>query len=172
MMEKKSEELNYKYCVNIYFFGVFRILINGDLIKDWQNGKSKTIFKYPVAHRQRPISKEFLMELLWPGSEIECARNNLNVSIYNIRQSIKHGGKKIPCIDHMNGQYSINPNLKIWTDFEEFIDIFDEAEKHRNNNDLEREISTLELLDKLYVDDFLAEDQYEDWIIPLIPISF
>lgn len=174
-INKNTQELTVKinskifdneYCMNVYFFGSFRVCINGDLITDWRNGKSKMIFKYLVAHNRCPLSKELIMELLWPNTDLEYARNNLNVSIYNMRQSLRYNNEKIPCIIYNDGQYGVNGNLKIWTDFDEFLRIVKTSEKYAAEGNVERETSTLKELEELYVGDFLEEDRFEDWVLP------
>ena len=153
--------------MSFYFFGSFRVCINGEFIKEWRNAKSKMIFKYLVAHKRCSIAKECLMELFWPNNDPECARNNLNVAIYNIRQALKQHGDGLHAIIYSDGHYGISPEFRIWTDFEAFDHVFDRAQLHESEGDLDQQMSTLNELDELYGGDFLEEDRFEAWIMPL-----
>jgi DNA-binding SARP family transcriptional activator len=55
------------------------VYLDDQPIEDWPSSKGKSIFKYLVAHRERPVAKEVLMEVFWPGARPDAARNNLNV---------------------------------------------------------------------------------------------
>jgi len=153
--------------MSVYFFGAFRVCLDGEFVKDWRNAKSKLILKYLVAHKQRSIAKEYLMELFWPNTDPECARNNLNVAIYNIRQTLKQHGRKIRSIYYQDGQYCLSPDLQIWTDLDAFINIVDRAKAFAKDGDIEKEVLALTSLDELYVGDVLEEDRFEDWVLPL-----
>ena len=153
--------------MSVYFFGSFRVRLDGAFIEEWRNTKSKLILKYLVAHKERAIAKDYLMELFWPNTEPECARNNLNVAIYNIRQALKQNGRKMRSIFYKDGHYCLNPDVSIWTDLDAFVDIVDRADAFAKAGDTAKEASTLASLDDLYGGDFLEEDRFEDWVMPL-----
>ena len=153
--------------MSVYFFGSFRVCIDGEFIKEWRNAKSKMIFKYLITHKRCSIAKECLMEVFWPNNDPECARNNLNVAIYNIRQVLKQNGDRLHAIIYSDGHYGLSPEFKIWTDFEAFDHVFDRAQVHESAGDLDQQMSILEGLDDLYGGDFLEEDRFEAWILPL-----
>ncbi len=150
-------------CMSIYAFGSFRVCLNGEFVREWRNAKSKMLFKYLVAHKRCSIAKECLMELFWPNNDPECARNNLNVAIYNIRQALKQNGDGRHVIVYRDGHYGLSPDFKVWTDFEAFDRVFDRARVHEREGDVDQQMAVLNELDELYVGDFLEEDRFEAW---------
>lgn len=153
--------------MSVYFFGTFRVCLDGAFVKEWRNARSKLVLKYLIAHKERSIAKEYLMELFWPNTNPECARNNLNVAIYNIRQALKQNGWKMRSVFYKDGHYSLNPDVTIWTDLDAFSDIVDRAKTFAKAGDAAKEISALASLDELYGGDVLEEDRFEDWVLPL-----
>ncbi len=154
-------------CMSIYAFGSFRVCLNGEFVREWRNAKSKMLFKYLVAHKRCSIAKECLMELFWPNNDPECARNNLNVAIYNIRQVLKGHVQGRHVIIYRDGHYGLSPEFRIWTDFEAFDQVLDRAQVHERGGDLDQQIAALGELDELYGGDFLEEDRFEAWVSPL-----
>jgi hypothetical protein len=73
----------------IYCLGLFRVYQDEQTVEDWPSSKGKAVFKYLVTHRERPVAKEVLMELFWPGVDPDAARNSLNVAIYGLRQALR-----------------------------------------------------------------------------------
>ena len=59
-----------------------------EMIK-WRTAKTKELFAYLFHHRNRVLSKEGLMELFWPDTELEKSIQLLYNSIYHIRRTLK-----------------------------------------------------------------------------------
>jgi DNA-binding SARP family transcriptional activator len=151
----------------VYSLGPFRVYQDDCPVTDWPSSKGKSIFKYLVIHRQRPVSKEVLMELFWPGSQPDAARNNLNVAIYGLRQALREGRPSFSHVLFEDDCYLLNPILEMWVDVEEF-------EKRCNSGrDLEQQglvakaMCEYRAAEALYQGEFLEEDRYEDWVVPL-----
>lgn len=147
----------------VYGLGAFQVYLNGQLVEDWPNRKGKSIFKYLLLQRTRPVAKEVLMECFWPDSDPNAARNNLNVAIYGLRRALR---KVAPTVSHILFQddcYLLNPDLTIWLDFESFMEHDKKGQQLENSGDLTqaaREYSAAELL---YQGQLFEEDRYEDW---------
>lgn len=151
----------------VYCLGPFQVYQDDHAIENWPNGKGKSIFKYLVTHRDRPIGKEVLMDLFWPNAEAPAARNNLNVAIYGLRQAIS---KANPCQSHVlfrDDCYLLNPDLDIWADYEEFTRNIRQARALDEDGQQSLAMSYYRTAEALYQGEFLEEDRYEDWLMPL-----
>ncbi len=150
-----------------YCLGAFHLYKNEQPLENWPSRKSKSILKYLLLHRQYPVSKEILMETFWPDFDPEAARNNLNVAIYNLRQTLRNGDAEYSHILFLNDGYLLNPELTIWTDVEAFQQHVSAAEMAVRHGMLPEAIGEYEAAVAHYRGELLAEDRYEEWLLPL-----
>ncbi|MCP4423258.1 MAG: hypothetical protein GY803_02070 [Chloroflexi bacterium] len=151
----------------MYLLGAFRVYDNGSLLDKWTGNKGKSILKYMVAHRERPIHREVLMDLFWQDDSPEVARRNLYQAIYMMRQTLQSG--HCPDFQHIlceNSAYFLNPDLSLWVDSEAFESHYQSGLRFEKEGKKSRAIQEYEAADTLYDGDFLTEDLYEEW--PLI----
>jgi DNA-binding SARP family transcriptional activator len=152
--------------LTVYCLGSFEVYQNDQPIHDWPNSKSKTLFKYLVTHRERPITKEILMELFWPNVDSDNARNSLNVAIYRVRQSLSTGSS-FPHVLFQDNCYLLNPDLDVRVDVEAFVEHIRNAHAHSRRGDQALMIAEYHAAEALYRGQFLEEDRYEVWIAPI-----
>lgn len=150
----------------VYCLGTFQVYQNEQPIEDWTSSKSKSIFKYLLTHRERPIVKDVLMDLFWPDADPDSARNNLNVAIYNLRQTLRNGSSDFSHVLFQNDSYQLNPELRLWTDYEAFIKSMLTAQAFESQGDLANALRELTSAEAVYQGEFLEEDRYEDWLLP------
>ncbi len=150
----------------IYCLGPFKVYQNEQPIHDWPNSKSKTLFKYLVTHRQRPITKEVLMELFWPNVDPDHARNSLNVAIYRVRQALSTGSS-FPHILFQDNRYLLNPDLEVHVDVETFLAHVERGQTYAESGNDDGMIDEYKAAEALYRGEFLEEDRYEAWIAPI-----
>jgi DNA-binding SARP family transcriptional activator len=132
-------------------------------VTDWPSSKGKTIFKYMITHRERPIAKEILMDTFWPDTSPDAARNNLNVAIYGLRQALR---KTRPSYSHIIFEYDsymLNPELQIWVDYEAFFENLYSGQTLEKRGDLDKAMNLYSSAEALYQGEFIEEDRYEDW---------
>jgi DNA-binding SARP family transcriptional activator len=152
--------------VEIYLLSSFAVFVNDKSIEDWPNCKGKSIFKYLVTHRGQPVPKEVLMELFWPESVKDAARNNLNVAIYGLRKALARGDAKFPFVLFRQGSYSLNPALRLWIDSEAFVECVHLAQLAEQRADAAAAIAEYRVAQTVYQNALLVEDRYEDWLVP------
>jgi DNA-binding SARP family transcriptional activator len=151
--------------LDVYCLGLFRAFVDDRLVTDWPNGKSKSVFKYLVTHRDRPISRDVLMDTFWPHAEPDAARNNLNVAIYGLRKLLARTQGAHSYVLYRDGCYLLNPDLDIWVDAEAFAVHCRKAEALAQRGEHDAAIAEHRAAEAIYQGEFLAEDRYEDWVI-------
>jgi DNA-binding SARP family transcriptional activator len=147
----------------IYFLGSFKVYKNDRLIENWLGNKSKQIFKYLVNHRQLPVHRDILVDLFWPDVDPEVARRNLYQAIYSLRLALQNNNLKYPYILTEENHYSLNSELDLLIDSEEFRQHYLAAQILANQDNVHDSIKEYELAENLYQGEFLADDRYEDW---------
>lgn len=148
--------------LEVRLFGNFTASLNGVQINDWPKGKAKQLFKF-LAYRAQPIPKEVLMELFWPNYSTDSARNNLNVTIYSLRQTLKKAGAVTPCVVFDDGAYRFGEEVTLWVDTSEFEQRYLDAKKALHQQDKARALELLSEAASLYRGMFLEDAQYLDW---------
>lgn len=136
-------------------------------LSEWQSRKARDLLKILIARRGRPTSREQLMDLLWPDEDPAKASNRLSVALSTIRNVLDPDRRHAP--DHYvaGDQSSVAleaVNLPI--DVEEFLAKASRALELRREHPTEA-IPLLVEAESAYAGDFLADDVYAEWAIPL-----
>jgi DNA-binding SARP family transcriptional activator len=148
----------------VYFLGRFRIGIDDTLLESVPGGLVGCLLKYLLFYRSRRISREELIEVLWPDTDLEHARNRLNVALSSVRQVFRDL-LDLEIIQYQNGMYMINPHLDVWIDLEEFDFQLAKAQEHDQQQQHAATIKALEVAANLYQGDFLEDDPYDEWTV-------
>jgi DNA-binding SARP family transcriptional activator len=151
----------------VHCLGPFQVYQDDRLVEDWPSSKGKSIFKYLITHRERPVAKEVLMDSFWPDAHPDAARNNLNVAIYGLRQALHEIRPDFSHVLFQNDCYLLNPEPQIWVDVEAFREHLKTAQSLERRRELASAVREYRAAEALYQGEFLAEDRYEDWLIPL-----
>ena len=145
-----------------YLLGGFRVFVDERPVTAWPSGRGRSLCKYLLVHRERPLPREILMEAFWPSAAFESARNSLNVAVYDMRQAFREL-TETPIVEYDEGAYGLNPDLRIWSDVEAFEQYLAASRHHDAQRQPDLAIKALESAASLYQGDFLADDPYEDW---------
>jgi DNA-binding SARP family transcriptional activator len=135
-------------------------------INNWPSGIGKSIFKYMLANRSRPVPKEVLMDLFWHDADPDAARNNLNVAIYGLRQALRAARPDFSHILFEDDCYLLNPVMEVWVDAEEFLRRYEGGQRLERRGELTGAVREYEAAEGLYQGDLLEEDVYDDWPMP------
>ena len=147
----------------VYCLGLFRVYQNDQLITDWDSLKARSVFKYLLTHRGTPIGKEILMDIFWPEADPKAARRNLHQAIYSLRQTLRGEQQDFQHIRFEDDCYSLNPEMSIWIDSEEFEKHIQAGRRLEAAGRREEAITEYGVAEGLYRGDFLEEDLYEEW---------
>ena len=108
--------------VAVRMLGPLEIDVHGRRLIDWRSLKGRAVLQYLLLQEEgRPVRREVLMELLWPGHSAASARNNLNVSLYAVRRALEGYGPRTPYVLYKDGCYMLNRGLSWWIDREQFL---------------------------------------------------
>ncbi len=147
----------------IQLLGTFQVTLNGKNINGWPGQKSKLLFAYLCYHHRHKISKDVLMELFWPGSPAESARNSLNVALHGLRHWLAQNGVSADLLNYKEDGYCLHPDANITLDTEEFSRTYKTGQRLEKEHGLDQALKTYEQAAAFYKGDFLAEYPYESW---------
>ncbi|OQA18939.1 MAG: Cyclic di-GMP phosphodiesterase response regulator RpfG [bacterium ADurb.Bin363] len=168
LTEKEIPPVEKKFPMMIYGLGVPRIFLNNELIsdKEWNTKKTKLLFLYLISQWGQKVSEDKIIDMFWPESSIEKARQNLYNSVFHIRKVIVSRiaipPKKVINIHHST--YEINPSITCWYDVNEFEKLYNSGMTEADRGKTEESIRDFKEAIELYRGRFL-ENYYEDWVI-------
>ncbi|MDQ3645569.1 MAG: tetratricopeptide repeat protein [Actinomycetota bacterium] len=159
-----------EFALEIGSLGGFRILRQGEPIAtpEWRSKKARDLLKMLVARRGRAVPREVLMEALWPEEDSDKLGNRLSVALTTLRTVFdperRHG------LEHFvtGGKSTVGLDLENVR-----VDVLDFLAQASSALDLPAGTGSPEVNARLreaeasYTGDFLEEDAYEDWSVPL-----
>ncbi len=136
--------------------------------REWQSKKARTLLKILVARRGRPTTRDTLMESLWPEQDPRRLSSRLSVALSTVRSVLDPQRRYAP--DHFlvtTGDAIGLQLANMAVDVESFIAQGERALEVWRGGSLEQAHPLLEAAEAAYLGDFLEEDLYEDWAVPL-----
>ena len=147
--------------MTVQMLGGFNLTIQNLPIK-LPNSRGVSLLKYLLLHHKQDTPRDVLMDIFWPDADPEAARNDLNVAMHGLRQSLR-SNTNVTVIRFENGAYGVVPNLEIWFDVEEFEHCIKEGKRLEAHNQLTAAITEYEIALNLYQGDFLVDIPYDSW---------
>jgi DNA-binding SARP family transcriptional activator len=156
----------------VQLFGRFRVWRGGRPInpKEWKGRKHQALFKLLIGERGHFFSHEQLIGLLWPGMDPEKAEALLRRRISELRRilepRLKRGSRSRYILTCPDG-YRFNPEADCLIDVEEFARHKEKGEEYQYQKRWMEAIRKYEAAAQWHHGEYLEEDRYEDWAIPL-----
>jgi DNA-binding SARP family transcriptional activator/tetratricopeptide (TPR) repeat protein len=155
--------------VAIHTLGGFRVLRYGEPVplSDWQSKKARDLLKILVARRGRPAPRELLMEILWPEDDPGKLPSRFSVALAVLR-SVLDPEKRFGPDHFVHGEdAAVRIDLAhVPVDVESFLAAASEGLALAQTHQPEA-ADRLAAAEAAYTGDFLEEDLYEEWAIPL-----
>lgn len=148
--------------------GPFQVSVDGEPVpvERFERLKAFTLLKYLVAHRRGPISRETLMEVLWPGADPASSRGNLRVVLHALRRTLKpqFPGRETPSFIVSQGNLIyLALSDHIWVDAEELVQIAHRAARLAAEDRASEALRECRRAIALYQGDYLEGEPYDDW---------
>ncbi len=154
--------------LRIYCLGAFAVFAGDQQIALKRTSKDGQILKYLATTGRKPVKRDVLLEVLWPDTDPQVANNRLKVTIHHLRQlldPVLPDGACGECVVFEHGSYMLNPEMRIWTDVQEFEDNWQTGSKFERAGRMEEAIAAYSKAESLYRGDFLQEDMLEEWTL-------
>ncbi len=146
--------------------GGFQVLRDGVPVSnaDWGSKKPRDLLKVLVARRGGRVTRDALIELLWPDEDPAKATARLSVALSTLRSVLDPG--KVYDSEHpvQSDRSSVWVQPGVMTvDVMEFLDAANQGLAARRGHDRSAAWAALTRAEASYAGDFLEEDAYEDW---------
>ncbi|MBU4437979.1 MAG: PAS domain S-box protein [Firmicutes bacterium] len=142
----------------LHFFGKFRVFAdnNNKPIK-WRTTKTEELFAFLLQKKCQYVSRDEILEALWPELELEKAIKYLHTSIYNLKKDLKSVGVSFQ-LELINGFYCYDEH-RFYSDLGELKNLIKTFVNPYDSFDGET-IQKTEQAIILYEGDYLAENDY------------
>lgn len=152
--------------LKIAMFGEFSVTYKDNTVSEHSKRSKKLwlLLQYLVVHHNRAVAQSELIDILSREDEGVNPTSALKTQIHRLRDILSELGCEKPIIVCINGAYSINSEINLEIDAEEFEKAFKEAS---SNEDTDEKLSLILNAVNLYTGDFLAKAAYESWVVPL-----
>lgn len=154
----------------VHALGGFRVLRDGAPVApaEWQSKKARDLLKRLVARRGRPMAREQLMESLWPDEEPEKLGNRFSVALSTLRTILDPG-------KHYDGDHFIAADKEsvrldldhLSIDVEHFLADAEAGWRLAREGRMDAAVEHWASAEAAYSGDFLEEEPYEDYAVPL-----
>jgi len=158
--------------LRVYLLGQFRVeRKNGNEwsaidSRIWHRRRARALLGCLLSSSGRRLSREQVMELLWPDLDIDIAANRLNGAVHELRQILEPEISR-PAASRMlrleRDVLEIADSSQIWVDAEAFESLLKDANNCSDPTETEH---LLEDAASLYRGSYLLEELYSEWAAP------
>jgi DNA-binding SARP family transcriptional activator len=145
--------------------GPLEVHVAGRPVPRWNSMKARAVFQYLLVHQDRPTRRDVLMALQWPDHSHNSARNNLNVALYSLRNTLGPNHVAQPIL-YRDGCYILNPELNWWIDRNEFLSALDDARLAGRAGRPGKIVDSYHKAIQLYRGPLFEDDGAGEWYLP------
>jgi DNA-binding SARP family transcriptional activator len=156
--------------VAVKALGGFRVVREGSAVapSDWRSKKARDVLKILVAHRGHPVTRDYLIEAIWPDEDPALTGNRLSVALSTIRGVLDPEKNWSADRFLVTREQSISIDTDhVAVDVEAFLSQAAEGLREQRAGHNPEALELLEDAETAYTGDFLEEDVYEDWSMGL-----
>ncbi|MBS3783324.1 MAG: transcriptional regulator, partial [Anaerolineae bacterium] len=160
-------EIHPGYQLRVQTLGPFRVWRGRKEIAPdaWQREKTRHLFQFLITHRSRPLDRDQIVEMMWPGLDTETGRRDFKVALSTLRHVLepnREPGAPSAYVARTGSRYGLRRGADVWIDAQQFEGLVakGDAASERDRDD------ALEIYQEavaVYQDDYLRDCLYEDW---------
>ena len=152
--------------------GPFAVYVNGRLVhpRDFVRARAIELLKYLAAQGGRAVSRDRLIEHLWPGADIAMATRNLHVTMHALRRVIEPEveGHQWAHIRTQEDRFFFDPSSSCFVDLFEFQNLVGQSHKaHTKGHPADDVMDLLERAISLYRGDLFEDAPDAEWAAAL-----
>lgn len=150
--------------VSVRCLGDFEVTIGGERLARFGSGKARALLQYLLNHPNRSVSREVLIEMLWPDADAGAAGSSLRVAVHALRRMLSDARADDVglSIDVSSTGYQLTA-YDLWLDVDEFTRCCGRGRELKSNNEQPDSIAEYARAAMLYRGDFLAGAN-EAWV--------
>ncbi len=154
--------------VRIQTLGEFKVFIDHQPIPAslWEGNKPKLMLKSIICRSGAHVSKEMVIDDIWPGASERAGEKNFKINLHRLRKVMepavnKNTGYSFILLE--SGRITLDPEL-VSVDAYEFNDLASKGNVCLAREETDHAVKYYKKAETLYKGEFLSEDPYEEWI--------
>ncbi|KPL91176.1 BTAD domain-containing putative transcriptional regulator [Herpetosiphon geysericola] len=158
------------YSLKIQLFGSLQLWRGAELVdaSAWAREKARQLLALLLLQRPRIISREAVIEQLWPELEHQAADGALRVTLnalLHVLEPERSGGANSAFILSEAAGLRLNPQASITTDYAQFQSLLQTAAQHRQQGAMPAALHAYQSALAIYQDDLLSDLAYAEWVL-------
>jgi DNA-binding SARP family transcriptional activator len=155
--------------LHLYLFGPLRAYVGGDVVIDenFTRRKAKALLALLYVNRARYISKDELLERLWPNADhLPVESGRLKQTVLVLRRALEGRSSRRSgwrYIVERDGSYFFDTRVRHYSDLEDFEEELRLAYSDRQHGDAEGALGHFSRAFALRRTELLPEFRYDDW---------
>jgi DNA-binding SARP family transcriptional activator len=157
-----TEDVRAPAGLRVFALGPLRVERDGQLVRQWGGAKAGTrqaeaVFAFLLDRGERGVSKEEMVELIWPDVDLERADLAFHRTLGGLRTTLepgRRGGDRGTAVTYHNDRYRLDPVLLGWSDVAAFEE---EIATAGRETDPDEALQRLEHARSLYRGDYLDD---------------
>jgi len=152
--------------LSVRCFGSFELRVGGAPVLPHAVGRKRalTLLKVLLTHHGRPVTKDALIESLWPGGDPATKTSQLYVLVHELRRLLEPSRLGEPALVLTDAdRYRFEPSESDHIDVWEFRALAELGVKSHERGDASRAMAAFEAAVALYRGDFMDDEPYADW---------
>jgi LuxR family transcriptional regulator, maltose regulon positive regulatory protein len=136
--------------------------------RDWRSIKARQLLQLLLVDRGRMLSRERIMDMLWPGLDITAAANNLRVTVSRLTKAIEPNrpdGAPAHYVIQQGDTFGFNVAAEHQYDAAEFVGAIEQGRAAIARGQRAEAIGAFRRALSLYGGTFLPDCLYEDWSV-------
>jgi len=167
--ETEKDAGTHEMATDVRLLGAFQVTTSRGPVPEafWRSSRAKMLFKYLAYRAGTPVSRDQLMEVLWPDLDPETCQNSLHKAVHLLRQTmtIALGGDGKELLEFNNGCYALRAD-ELRVDTLAFKRAIFDAKWCERLGDTACTRRHYEEAVRLYAGDLLEDDYLVEWAIP------
>src|SRR6266545_419046 len=97
---RPSEATERAPAVQVFTLGGFRVVVHGQPVEDhaWRRKPARQLFKCLLSRANRRMTRDEVIDLLWPESDPEAASSNLRSTLFAMRRVLQPTKDSLPIV--------------------------------------------------------------------------
>ncbi len=158
------------YGLKIQLFGSLQLWRGTELVdpNEWSREKAWQLFALLLLQRPRIISREAVIEHLWPELAPQAADGALRVTLnalLHVLEPERSGGANSAFVLSEAAGLRLNPQATITTDYAQFQMLLQTAAQHRQQGAMPAALQAYQAALAVYQDDLLSDIPYAEWVL-------